>query len=65
LENDHCLKLVDHIGMKLVRTKLLNAPLTAVPDLAASNAARIRVDTVHQAKGERRKAKGESLDAVL
>src|SRR5690606_17245032 len=58
LEKDHGLKPVDNIGMRLAKTKLPNAPLAAAEDLAASSAARIRVDTVHQAKGE-------SLDAVL
>ncbi|MBQ0215743.1 ATP-dependent helicase [Alcaligenes faecalis] len=58
LEKDHGLKPVDNIGKKLAKTKLPNAPLAVTVDLAASNVARIRVDTVHQAKGE-------SLDAVL
>lgn len=58
LEKDHDLKPVDNIGKKLAKTKLPNAPLAVAVDLAASNVARIRVDTVHQAKGE-------SLDAVL
>ncbi len=58
LKNDHGLKPVDNIGMKLAKTKLPDAPLAAAADLAASKAARIRVDTVHQTKGE-------SLDAVL
>lgn len=58
LEKDHGLKPVDNIGMKLAKTKLPNAPLAAAADLAAFNDARIRVDTVHQVKGE-------SLDAVL
>ncbi|MDT0216554.1 TerB family tellurite resistance protein [Alcaligenes sp. AB3] len=52
------IKIVDNIGMKLAKTKLPNAPLAAAADLSASNDARIRVDTVHQVKGE-------SLDAVL
>jgi len=58
LENDHGLKATDNIGMKLAKKGLPNAPLVATADLAAPNAPRIRIDTVHQAKGE-------SLDAVL
>ncbi|AOR59602.1 UvrD-helicase domain-containing protein [Pectobacterium parmentieri] len=58
LEKDHGLKPVNNIGMKLAKKKLPNVPLATTADLAASNTARIRVDTVHQAKGE-------NLDAVL
>lgn len=58
LENAHGLKATDNIGMKLAKKNLPNAPLVTAADLAAPNAPRIRVDTVHQAKGE-------SLDAVL
>jgi superfamily I DNA/RNA helicase len=58
LESDHGLKPTDNLGMKLAKKSLPNAPLAAAGDLAAPNVARIRVDTVHQAKGE-------SLDAVL
>jgi superfamily I DNA/RNA helicase len=58
LENDYGLKPVDNIGRKLAKTKLPNVPLAAAADLTASNTAKVRVDTVHQAKGE-------SLDAVL
>ncbi|WP_033365436.1 UvrD-helicase domain-containing protein [Bordetella sp. FB-8] len=58
LESDHGLKPTDNIGMKLAKKSLPNAPLAVAADLAAPSAARVRVDTVHQAKGE-------SLDAVL
>ena len=58
LESDHGLKPTENLGMKLAKKCLPNAPLAAAGDLAALNAVRIRVDTVHQAKGE-------SLDAVL
>ena len=58
LESDYNLKATDNIGMKLAKKGLPNAPLAVAADLAAPSAARIRVDTVHQAKGE-------SLDAVL
>ncbi len=48
-----------NLGNKLARRGLPNAPLIAATDLAANDGVpRIRVDTVHQAKGE-------SLDAVL
>uniref|UniRef100_UPI0038CFFFE9 UvrD-helicase domain-containing protein n=1 Tax=Burkholderia cepacia TaxID=292 RepID=UPI0038CFFFE9 len=58
LENEHGLKATENIGMKLAKKGLPSAPLVATADLAARNAPRIRIDTVHQAKGE-------SLDAVL
>jgi superfamily I DNA/RNA helicase len=59
IERDHGLASVDNLGNKLARRGLTNAPLIAATDLAAeSDPPRIRVDTVHQAKGE-------SLDAVL
>lgn len=49
----------NNLGNKLSRRDLPNAPLIAAADLTAIDAApNIRVDTVHQAKGE-------SLDAVL
>lgn len=48
----------DNVGRKLARTNLPNAPLMTAEDLAAGQGVRIRVDTVHQVKGE-------SLDAVL
>lgn len=59
IERDHGLTSADNLGNKLARTGLTDAPLMAVADLAVENdMAHIRVDTVHQAKGE-------SLDAVL
>lgn len=49
----------NNLGNKLARRALPNAPLIAAVDLTAIDAVpHIRVDTVHQAKGE-------SLDAVL
>lgn len=48
----------DNVGRKLARTNLPNAPLMNVEDLTVGQGARIRVDTVHQVKGE-------SLDAVM
>jgi superfamily I DNA/RNA helicase len=50
--------ITDNLGRKLAKTKLPNAPLMTAEDLIAKQAMRIRVDTVHQVKGE-------SLDAVL
>lgn len=58
LESKFGLKPTDNIGRKLSKKALPNAPLASVEDLAHSDATRLRVDTVH-------KAKGESLDAVL
>jgi len=58
LESRFGLKPTDNIGRKLSKKALPNAPLASVEDLAASDVAPLRVDTVH-------KAKGESLDAVL
>lgn len=56
---DHGLASADKLGNKLAKKGLPNAPLITAADLAANDdAPRIRVDTVHQAKGE-------SLDAVL
>jgi predicted regulator of Ras-like GTPase activity (Roadblock/LC7/MglB family) len=55
---DHGLDTADNLGNKLAKRNLPNAPLAATIDLAADASARIRVDTVHQVKGE-------SLDAVL
>lgn len=53
------IKSVDNLGRKLSKTDLLNSPLVAMENLAINhNKSRIRIDTVHQAKGE-------SLDAVL
>jgi len=47
-----------NLGTKLTRRDLPHASLVAAEDLGTQRNARIRVDTVH-------KAKGESLDAVL
>ncbi|SOB89371.1 ATP-dependent helicase [Thalassospira xiamenensis] len=58
LEKDFDLKPVDNIGRKLAKRGLTNSPLVAAKDLHASSDSAIRVDTVHQVKGE-------SLDAVL
>lgn len=52
------LTAADKLGHKLAKKNLPNAPLMAADDLTAEQGIRIRVDTVHQAKGE-------SLDAVL
>jgi superfamily I DNA/RNA helicase len=58
VETNFGLKMTDNIGRKLSKKALPNVPLASVEDLADSDAAALRVDTVH-------KAKGESLDAVL
>ncbi|MEX3994733.1 UvrD-helicase domain-containing protein [Paraburkholderia sp. EG286A] len=58
LESKFGLKPTDNIGRKLSKKALPNAPLASAEDLAYSDVATLRVDTVH-------KAKGESLDAVL
>ena len=47
-----------NLGSKLSKRALPNAPLVATPDLAGGQDSRIRIDTVHQVKGE-------SLDGVL
>jgi superfamily I DNA/RNA helicase len=47
-----------NIGLKLKKTGLLNTALLGSKDLVDDNADSLRVDTVHQAKGE-------SLDAIL
>lgn len=49
---------VDNLGNKLAKRGLPNSPLVVPRDLAVANGPGIRVDTVHQVKGE-------SLDAVL
>jgi len=54
IKQDHGLACVENLGNKLAKRGLTNAPLFA----AGNDLPRIRVDTVHQAKGE-------SLDAVL
>jgi hypothetical protein len=48
----------DSLGQKLSKKDLPDAPLMAAADLASVDVQRMRVDTVHQVKGE-------SLDAVL
>jgi superfamily I DNA/RNA helicase len=58
IEKDHNLQSANNLGNKLAKKGLPSAPLIAANDLAVENDARIRVDTVHQVKGE-------SLDAVL
>lgn len=52
------LKPVDNIGLKLKKTNLPSVALASAKDLADDDVVPLRVDTVHQAKGE-------SLDAVL
>ncbi len=58
LETKFGLKQVTNLGNKLSKKALPNLPLAISEDLADSDAAALRIDTVH-------KAKGESLDAVL
>lgn len=59
IERAHGLTGAGNLGHKLAKRGLPNVPLTTVADLATNDdPPRIRVDTVHQAKGE-------SLDAVL
>ena len=58
LEQKFCLAPADNLGNKLSKRDLPNTPLMVGVDLAADQDVRIRVDTVHQVKGE-------SLDAVL
>lgn len=58
LDQEFGLKVADNLGNKLAKKALPSVPLMIGGDLAAEKDARIRVDTVHQAKGE-------SLDAVL
>ncbi|MCG5260856.1 UvrD-helicase domain-containing protein [Cupriavidus gilardii] len=59
IEQHHGLASTNNLGNKLARRGLTNAPLVAAANLPAEkDQPRIRVDTVHQAKGE-------SLDAVL
>ena len=52
------LVIADNLGNKLAKKGLPNVPLIASVDLAVAEGPGIRVDTVHQVKGE-------SLDAVL
>lgn len=49
---------VNNLGIKLSKKGLVDEPLIPAPELAIGERLTIRVDTVHQAKGE-------SLDAVL
>ncbi|WP_025804989.1 UvrD-helicase domain-containing protein [Pseudomonas chlororaphis] len=49
---------VENLGRKLAKRGLPETPLALVEDLAAERGIKIRVDTVHQVKGE-------SIDAVL
>jgi hypothetical protein len=58
LEAKHGLASVDNVGQKLSKRGLPNTPLMASPDLLTTQSEPLRVDTVHQVKGE-------SLDAVL
>ena len=58
LERDHGLKPAEKLGNKLAKRDLPNAPLMSGEGLAGDDTARLRIDTVHQVKGE-------SLDAVL
>jgi hypothetical protein len=58
VDQDFGLKVADNLGNKLAKKALPSAPLMTGGDLAAEKDPRVRVDTVHQAKGE-------SLDAVL
>lgn len=58
LQSEFGLTSTDSLGTKLTRRDLPHASLVAADDLGTQRNTRIRVDTVH-------KAKGESLDAVL
>ncbi|MPT13024.1 UvrD-helicase domain-containing protein [Comamonas sp.] len=58
LQTEFGLTPAANIGLKLKKTGLPNAALLGTKDLADEKAAPLRIDTVHQAKGE-------SLDAVL
>lgn len=58
LQTEFNLASKDKIGNKLAKKDLSNQPLAVTVDLADDAEAALRVDTVHQAKGE-------SLDAVL
>ena len=58
LQNEFGLNATNGLTKKLTRRDLPNAPLVVADDLGTGRGAKIRVDTVH-------KAKGESLDAVL
>ncbi len=56
--NGYGLAPVSTLGNKLTKKKLPSAPLITATDLVTTNDLLIRIDTVHQVKGE-------SLDAVL
>jgi superfamily I DNA/RNA helicase len=58
LQTEFGLTPTANIGLKLKKTGLPNSALSNAKDLADDEAGSLRVDTVHQAKGE-------SLDAVL
>jgi superfamily I DNA/RNA helicase len=58
LQNKYGYIKVDRLGNKLANTGLVDEPIISDPELALEKSVRIRVDTVHQAKGE-------SLDGVL
>jgi hypothetical protein len=58
IRNDYGLDGGVNLGRKLARTGLPQTPLNAGIDLPAPRQSKVRVDTVHQAKGE-------SIDAVL
>lgn len=58
IESRYGFRAIDGIGRNLASTKLPDGPLVMKSELPISDAEKIRVDTVHQAKGE-------SLDAVL
>ncbi len=58
LQTQYNLKPADNLGRKLAKTGLPNVALAIAKDLADEDVVTLRVDTVHQAKGE-------SLDAVL
>ena len=58
IEKDHHLASADKLGNRLAKKELPSLPLLVADDITAEEKVRIRVDTVHQAKGE-------SLDAVL
>jgi superfamily I DNA/RNA helicase len=58
IEQNYGYPQVENIGNKLAKTKLIDTPLLPNQSLDSNQNISIRVDTVHQAKGE-------SLDAVL
>jgi hypothetical protein len=58
LQDGHNLTPTNTVGNKLAKTKVPSIPLMTTPDLAVDQDFPIRIDTVHQVKGE-------SLDAVL